>query len=168
VRRIGRWAVVVAAAAAATAGSYAGAAPGMDDLRAMAGEWVRVGEDGKATAEIASSWRVTSAGSAVIETLFPGTEHEMVTVYHEDGDAIALTHYCAMGNQPRMRSVAAAPPRTLEFACAGGSNMASENDAHMHHARLEWIDADHVRAVWTAEADGAVAHVVELDLVRRK
>ena len=46
--------------------------------------------------------RTTGGGSAVTETLFPGTAHEMMSVYHMDGDDLVLTHYCAGGNQPRM------------------------------------------------------------------
>mgnify|MGYP003352508404 CR=1 FL=1 len=35
---------------------------------------------------------VTAAGSAVVETIAPGTPHEMVTVYHLDGDKLADTY----------------------------------------------------------------------------
>jgi hypothetical protein len=40
-------------------------------------------------------YRVTGAGSAVVETLFPGTPHEMVTVYHARKGVLCMTHYCA-------------------------------------------------------------------------
>ena len=36
-----------------------------------------------------------------LETEFPGTEHEMVTVITQDGADLALTHYCMLGNQPQ-------------------------------------------------------------------
>src|ERR1700739_676546 len=58
----------------------------LEALKQMAGDWVEVGKDGKPTDKIVSSIRVTSAGTAVLETLFPGTNHEMVTMYHLDGD----------------------------------------------------------------------------------
>ena len=29
---------------------------------------------------------------------------EMITMYHPDGDGLALTHYCMLGNQPRMKA----------------------------------------------------------------
>ena len=48
-------------------------------------------------------YRVTASGTAVIETMFAGEPHEMVTVYTLDGDSINATHYCAGGNQPYMR-----------------------------------------------------------------
>ena len=76
----------------------------LEALKKLAGDWVAVGKDGKATAKVISSIRVTSAGTAVQETLFPGSDHEMVTMYHLDGDDLILTHYCSLGNQPRLRA----------------------------------------------------------------
>src|SRR5579859_4783906 len=73
-------------------------------LKTLAGEWkvaetngVHAQHDGKIT------YRVTAAGSTVMETFFPGSDHEMVSMYHLDGDELVLTHYCAAGNQPRMK-----------------------------------------------------------------
>ena len=48
-------------------------------------------------------YKLTGAGSALVETQFPGTGHEMVSVYHLDGDDLRMTHYCAAGNQPRVK-----------------------------------------------------------------
>ena len=42
-------------------------------------------------------YRLTGAGSALVETDFPESDHEMVSVYHLDGDDLRLTHYCADG-----------------------------------------------------------------------
>lgn len=141
---------------------------GLEDLKALEGDWARVGQGGAAAEEVTSSWRVTAAGTAIVETLFPGSDHEMVTVYHRDDDRLMLTHYCAGGNQPRMREVAASGPSRLEFDCAGGTGMVSEDDAHMHHLSIEWLDADHIRTTWTSHANGAVDHVAKFDLVRMR
>ena len=141
----------------------------LERLRSLEGEWVRLDEDGNPGTEVVSQWRVTSNGSAVIETLYPGSpDHEMVTVYHEDLGGLMLTHYCAIGNQPRMRQVQRAEPNVLEFTCAGGTNLESEDDTHMHHAKIEWVDRDHIRAWWTAHENGDVHHVAEFDLVRKR
>ena len=50
--------------------------------------------EGKDAHEATVTYKVTSGGSAVVETIGPGTEHEMVTVIHPDGDDLMLTHYC--------------------------------------------------------------------------
>jgi hypothetical protein len=82
----------------------AGGPPAFDRFRALAGEWVAA-EDSEMVkkGDLVARYEVTSGGSAVIETVFPGTPHEMVTVYHADGEDVVLTHYC-LGNQPRMRA----------------------------------------------------------------
>src|SRR5207237_10320126 len=86
-----------------------------DRLKKLAGDWTTGGAE-PATA----SFRVTAGGSAVVETLFAGTPHEMVTVYTADGDDVKLTHYCMLGNQPTLRAKGGpAAPETLHFECDG-------------------------------------------------
>ena len=79
----------------------------LERLKTLAGTWRGhvVTEDGPPATVVYS---VTAAGTAVTEALFPGTSHEMLTVYHLEGDDLVLTHYCAMGNQPRMKLARAA------------------------------------------------------------
>ena len=80
-----------------------------DHLKALAGQWTMIGGDGS----VAVTYRVTAGGSAVIETLFPGAAYEMVTVYTIDDGALVLTHYCAEGNQPRMKAVTGGDAKTI-------------------------------------------------------
>src|SRR6058998_1207043 len=83
--------------------------PGLERLKKLAGTWVAADKDGKPTDQVVSVVRVTAAGSAVHETLFPGQPHEMVSLYHTDGADLVMTHYCSLGNQPRMKADPAAP-----------------------------------------------------------
>ncbi len=84
----------VAALMAGVAAAPAGAAvkptgvdgkAALERLKTLAGEWRGhvVTEDGP-PAEVVYS--VTAGGSTVTEKLFPGTAHEMVTMYHLDGE----------------------------------------------------------------------------------
>lgn len=59
------------------------------------------------------SFDVVSNGSALVETYGVGTGRETVTVYYRDHDDLWLTHYCAQGNQPRLRAVAASAEEVL-------------------------------------------------------
>ena len=79
--------------------------PALDRFKSLAGEWVAA-EDGPMSkkGDLVARYAVTAAGSAVVETVFPGTAHEMLTVYTADGADLVLTHYCMEGNQPRMRA----------------------------------------------------------------
>ena len=70
-------------------------------------------------------------GNSVIETLFGGQPHEMTTVYYKDGRHIALTHFCAAGNQPRMRATTT-DGRSLVFEFDGGSNL-DPAEGRSHH-----------------------------------
>ncbi len=105
-------------------------------LKELAGEWRGRVMDGEQGPEVTVLYRVTANGSAVLETLFPGTSHEMLTVYFMDGEKLALTHYCAMGNQPRMVLDPGSTGRQLVFIFTGGSNLDPAQDIHMHSGRM--------------------------------
>ncbi len=134
-------------------------------LKQLAGDWVEV-KDGKPGDKVISSIRVTSAGSAVQETLFPGTEHEMVTMYHLDGDDLVLTHYCSLGNQPRLKAEPGADVNTIVFKYVGATNLKSADDHHINGATLTLDGKDHFKAEWVSCKEGKACHQVKLDLVR--
>lgn len=132
--------------------------PRFEQIKSLAGEWVYADEKAAAAmgvTGVAVTYRVTSAGSAVIETLFPGSPHEMVSVYHLDKGVPVLTHYCAYGNQPTMKAAPAKDAgKEIVFAFAGGCNVDPAKDPHMHDMTMTVIDKDHFKAVWTHWADG--------------
>lgn len=83
-----------------------------------------------------------------METMFPGTDHEMVSMYHLDGDELVMTHYCSSGNQPRLRLLVA-DGGTLTFDYAGGSNLDPAKDVHVHAGKLTIGDDGRLLADWT-------------------
>jgi hypothetical protein len=144
---------------------------GFSKLKALEGRWIgpavwdQGGEKGNVQFEV--SYKVTSAGKAVLETMMPGTPGEMVTVYHLDGEDLVLVHYCTSGNQPRMKLEPSSDPSDLSFRCLGGTNM-TEADSHMHSARLRMVDADHIRGEWSSVKGDVVQWVAEAELERQK
>ena len=116
-------------------------------LKQLAGEWegTVMTPDGPA---VRVKWEPTAGGQVMRETLFPGTSHEMVTMYHLDGSQLVLTHYCAAGNQPRMKLVAFNPDEA-QFDYTGGSNLDAAKDAHMHAGRLMFKGDDRIETDWT-------------------
>jgi hypothetical protein len=144
--------------------------PGLERLKKLTGEWVATDEQGKPTAKLVSVFKVTAAGSAVHETIFPGQPHEMVTLYHLDGPDLVLTHYCAAGNQPHMKADPKSPPNQLRFQFAGGSNLNAAKDMHMHEGSITFVDDDHIEWSWVGYQDGKPAdgHQVSLKLARKK
>jgi hypothetical protein len=153
--------------------------PGFEKLKQLAGEWVAADEPNAPAGEKKDEkkadapapiciYRTVSAGTAVQETLFPGTPHEMVTMYYLDGKDLVLTHYCALGNQPKMRAEAPADPTKLVFKFAGGTNVNPEKDAHMHDLTLTFVAPDRLRAEWTHYDNGKSTGVKTFEMSRKK
>lgn len=96
-------------------------------IKALAGTHQAAMPDmGGGKAEV--DYRVTAGGTAVIETMFRGEPHEMITVYTAEGDSVVATHYCAGGNQPVMRLNAAkssANELVFDFVSITGTKGAS-------------------------------------------
>jgi len=100
-----------------------------------------------------------------METLSEG-EISMVTIYHADGNRLALTHYCAAGNQPRMRSDKPAAGEALRFSFVDATNLPSPDAGHMHSMAIRFEGPDHIRQVWTWRQEGSEQQK-EFDWVRK-
>ena len=136
-------------------------------LKKLSGDWVQIDRDGRPTEKVVSSFRVTAAGHALEEKVFPGTDHEMVTMYHMDGPNLVLTHYCTLGNQPRMRAEPATDASKIVFKFIGATNLKSDKEMHMHEATLTFEDENRFQAEWTARQDGAPCHQTRLSMARK-
>jgi hypothetical protein len=143
------------------------AAAALESFKALAGEWLAA-EDGEMSrkGDLVARYAVTASGTAVVETVFPGSPHEMVTVYHADGPDLVLTHYCMEGNQPRMRAKAPKGTR-FDFAYDGGTNIDPKRDRHMNSALVSLVSADEIRSEWTELAEGKPVLVAKMHLVRK-
>ncbi len=137
-----------------------------DALKKLVGTWTATGPDGK---PMETQFRLTAGGSVLIETLFPGTPHEMVTMYHMDGSDLILTHYCMLGNQPRLKAVSAKDTKKLMFKSVGGTNM-KMGDVHMGQAIITLTDDDHYEADWCSCANGKAdeSHHMNAKFERKK
>ena len=155
--------------ACAPASSEGGAAgsdgPRFEKFKALAGDWVTTAK-GDAPPGAKVNYRVSSAGSAVVETIFAGTPMEMTTVYFLDHGHLRLTHYCALKNQPSMAALPETSPNAVEFDLVSLGNGDAATDQHMHHAVFEFDASDHLVSRWTHWAGGKAGEVIAMDLVR--
>ena len=136
-------------------------------LKGMAGSWHEVpegvGQEAEAEAEMAGHQttheiEVSAAGTVVMETMAPGTEHEMINMYHLDGEELVLTHYCAGGNQPTMRlNREASTSERMIFDFTGGTNLDPETDNYIHDMELGFKGEGKVESVWNAWSAGEQA-----------
>ena len=52
--------------------------------------------------------------------VFPGQPQEMVSVYTVEGPDLIMTHYCVLGNQPRLKADPNSSANQIVFLFAGG------------------------------------------------
>jgi hypothetical protein len=102
----------------------------------------------------ATTFRVTAAGSSVVETIFPGEESEMITIYHMDGDDLLLTHYCALQNAPILKFEKSTTPGEIKFVFLGGTNFDPKTDMHVHEGVMRIKDPNTVESTFVAFSDG--------------
>ena len=141
---------------------------GFERLKLLAGEWIDADGTFGTKGAVAATYKVSGGGHTVIETFPLNKPEEMVTVYHLDGRDVVLTHYCAGGTQPRMRSKGLTG-NVLTFDFDGGANIDQAKTSHMHAAQLEFISADEIRGTWTNWSNGKPDdHKATFRLTRKK
>jgi hypothetical protein len=91
-----------------------------------------------------------SAGrNVVMEVLFPGSSHEMISMYYLDGGKLVAKHYCSMGNQPEMAlDEEGSTSGELRFDFTGGTNLDAGKDAHIHGGRIGLKGPDRLENEW--------------------
>lgn len=121
----------------------------LERMKWLAGNWsgtimTRDGAPGRI------EYRVTAGGSAVMETMFPGQPHEMVTMYTlaADGSLVAQ-HFCAGNNQPVMRLNAEKSSNddlVFDFVRVEGANTKN----HMRDARIRIVPDGSLENTWNS------------------
>jgi len=144
------------------------AAAGLERFKQLAGDWVGKGKHGAEEHDALVNYKVTSGGTAVVETIDPGGAHEMVTVIHPDGDALLLTHYCMIGNQPQMKAQPKAGENKVAFEFVKATNMKSDKDMHMRNVTFTFVDKDTLVTEWTNYDQGKEAGKAIFTLKRKK
>ncbi len=124
-------------------------------LKTLAGDWERSGgahDHGGNSHKVI--FRNTAADSSVMETMFPGEDMEMISIYHRDGDKLLLTHYCALQNAPIMKFEKSDKPGEIKFVFEGGTNFDPKVDAHVHEGVLRIKDANTLESSFVSYANG--------------
>jgi hypothetical protein len=147
-----------------------------EKLKGLAGNWEGMREgagDEEAVTEAESApdvthiFRIASAGTVVMETMNPGGDEEMINMYHLDGNALMVTHYCAGGNQPAMLLN---PMRSTEdmlyFELIGGTNFDPEVDPHIHAIEIALQGPDRIKSVFDAYNEGKKVGTMTFELAR--
>lgn len=153
-RGLGAVAVVAAAVYAQATSASKPQNAGFAQLQSLVGDWEGSAVHGGQRIPAASTFRTVADGSVILDDLAPGTPHEMVTMFHMDGNALLATHYCSHHNQPRLRALPTGDPKVLEFEFQDATNLASPEDAHMTRVKFTIPDANRHVEEWTATEKG--------------
>jgi len=113
-------------------------------LKSMPGTWEGKSEMGP----VQVNFKVTSGGSAIMSEIV-GKE-DMISMFNLDGpNRLLLTHYCAMGNQPRMQASVSQDGKTITFTYVDATNLATPDAGHMQTMVLTLLDENHHTEEWT-------------------
>lgn len=142
----------------------------MSRLNSLEGEWEMQGEDGVWTTS--SIFAVSSSGSVVREIMFPGEPHEMTNLYHMDGTEAVATHYCAIGNQPRMTAAGVEQTEggpAIDYTFDSVSNLRESQSHVMGGLRLVFVDENTLHQHWTSlNNEGEFDHEMTFELRRKR
>ena len=145
-------------------GPYTGSKE-FERLKELAGVWEGTANMLKEGEKLRVEYRVSSGGSSIVETHFPGTPHEMVSVYFDNNGKLTMTHYCALRNQPRMK-LQKADAHSLFFMFAGGTNIDSKRDAYMRSLTIAFVDKNRIIEKWTLFKEGKEQETSVFELTR--
>ena len=147
--------------------SYVGS-PEFEKMKQLIGTWEGTMDSGQGPQKITTSYKLTSGGSAIMETTFEGAPHEMVTIYHDNSDKrVTMTHYCALGNQPTM-TLKKAEGKSFIFDLSKDADINVGQDQHMHSAMITFKSKDQIIQQWTSFGKGKQDKVVEIAYSRVK
>jgi hypothetical protein len=139
-----------------------------DRMKELVGVWEGKTDMGKGMEKLTVIYELTSGGNAVVERFNVGTPHEMVTVYHDYGGKLAMTHYCSLGNQPHME-LSNPGEAGLKFILSEKMpGLVSSNETHMHALTIALDGKDSITETWTLYDKGVMKSHVEVKLSRVK
>ena len=161
------WGITGAWAGEHPMGPYKGSAE-FERLKTLTGTWEGTHRMGDKEESVTVEYEVSSNGSVVVETLFPKTPHEMVSVYYDKNGKLSMTHYCALGNQPQM-DLKSSDEKTLTLDLARSQKAINvKKDDHMHGLKISWDNADAITHEWAYYTGGKQTEMTTFQLTRVK
>ena len=115
--------------------------------------------------DLSAAYSATSNGSAIVENLATGSVPSMTSVYHEDGNELRMTHFCGVGNQPRLKaSEIDEAKRRVHFKLVDITGRTADR-GHVDEVELRFPDADHLTILFTFRGSGTES-LEQIDLRR--
>ena len=116
-----------------------------DQLKSLNGSWEGKNSIGN---PVQVSYRMTARGSALMSEIV-GHGETMLSMINFDGpNRLLLTHYCTVGNQPRMQASASPDGKTITFNFLDATNLDNPQSGHMDHVVIALLGPDHHTEEW--------------------
>jgi hypothetical protein len=116
-----------------------------DQLKSLNGSWEGKNSIGN---PVQVSYRMTAGGSALMSEIV-GHGETMISMINFDGpNRLLLTHYCTVGNQPRMQASASPDGKTITFNFLDATNLDNPQSGHMDHVVIALLGPDHHTEEW--------------------
>lgn len=139
-----------------------------EKMKELMGVWEGTTDMGKGMVTIKATYELTSAGNAILERLFVGLPHEMVTVYYDYNGKLNMTHYCSLGNQPHMELMNSGETNMLFVLSKKNPNLHSVEETHMHSLKILFDNKDNITHTWSLYEKGKKKSDTVIKLTRMK
>lgn len=139
--------------------------PEFENMKALVGTWEGKMQMNGKEENLKVTYQLTSGGTAIVETLNPGSPMEMVTVYANSGKRVRATHYCALGNQPEM-DLKNSKENVFTFEMVGTKGIANRKEMHMHGVTLT-LEGNKLKQEWTNFKDGKKGDVHTFEMTKK-
>ncbi len=137
----------LAVALAASAHAQTDAQKAFATIKNMPGNWEGKTPDGH---PLQVTFKVVSGGSAVMSEIVGHGAEDMISMFNMDGPGkLLMTHYCGVGNQPRMQASVSPDGKIITFAYIDATNLAAPDTGHMQNMVLTMLDENHHTEAWT-------------------
>lgn len=161
---------LLAAATCLQAGEPGKSKPGSPEferMKTLVGTWEGKADLGQGPIDMSVQYRLLAGGSVLEERVFAGTPNEMVTMYYDQANKLAMTHYCVMGNRPGMR-LKSSDSKTIRFDFDKTCGIDAAKESHMHALTIQFDDADTITTSCQSIMDGKAmeAHPTTLKRVK--
>jgi len=134
-----------------------------DEMKSLTGSWEGKNSQGEL---VQVTYRMTAGGSALMSEIV-GHGENMISMINFDGpNRLLLTHYCAVGNQPRMQASAASDGKTITFNFLDATNLDNPQSGHMDHVVIAMLGPEHHTEEWVLTDHGKEMKQV-FDLTRK-
>ena len=132
-------------------------------IKSLVGSWQGT-NDGR---PVSVTYALVSNGTALMENLNGGHDADMITMYTPDGAVLLATHYCAAGNQPRMRAQASPDGKSIDFQFVDVSNANGSSADVMRRLVVTFVDANHFNQQWTSSGADGKEHTSVFQFTRK-